>query len=65
VRSLEKQLGDAVTTLAKYGMERRILAKLAAKGAAFFNPLDVFAAEKVRDEILATMNMNPDGSFKK
>lgn len=39
------------------------LAKLAAKGPAFFNPLEVMAAEGVRDRILKDLGMAPDGSF--
>lgn len=39
------------------------LAKLAAKGPTFFNPLEAFAAEDVRDKILASMGMKPDGTF--
>ena len=41
-----------------------ILAKLSAKGPAFFNPLEAMAAEKIRDEILSRMGLNPDGTLK-
>lgn len=43
--------------------ERNLLAKLAARGPAFFNPLEVMALEKLRDQILCDVwKMNPDGS---
>ena len=43
--------------------ERRELAKLAATGPAFFNPLWAMEAEKIRDRVLRELGMNPDGSF--
>lgn len=48
----------------QFNSERLMLAKLAAKGPTFFNPLDAMAAEKVRDEILDRLGINPDGTFK-
>ncbi len=63
VRSLQKQVVtlDAIAT--KWNHERKMLAKLAATGPAFFNPLDVMDAERIRDEILAQIGMRPDGTF--
>jgi len=65
-RYLRKQLDQAHELIAKFGQDRIALAKLAAKGPCFFNPLDVMAAEKIRDEILLKYcNLLPDGSFVK
>lgn len=35
--------------------ERNVMARLAAKKPQFFNPLEVAAAEKLRDDILRTI----------
>jgi hypothetical protein len=44
--------------------ETVVLAKLAATGRAFFNPLEAFAAESIRDRILRDKcRLNPDGTF--
>ena len=42
----------------------KLLARLAATGPAFDNPLMAWEAENLRDEILASMNMYPDGNYK-
>lgn len=40
------------------------LAKLAATGPAFSNPLEAAAAERIRDRILREKcNLKPDGTF--
>ncbi len=63
VRELSKQLKQMSDVLTRFQLERNLLAKLAAKGPAFYNPLDVYAAEQLRDRILAQVwNLNPDGS---
>lgn len=63
IRQLKMQLADAVALLDRYHRERIALAKLAAKGPAFYNLLDVYDAEAVRDEILRHhCRMKPDGS---
>lgn len=65
VRELMKQreaLNDLIEQLVR---ERHMLAKLAAKGPAFFNPLEVMEAEQLRDAVLDRLGMNPDGTFKK
>lgn len=36
-------------------VHREMLAKLAAKEPMFYNPLEAFAAERVRDKILACL----------
>lgn len=64
VRRLRKQLAETEEMLELLWNDRRMLAMLAAEGPAFFNPLKAMAAKKVRDRVLASMNMNPDGSFK-
>lgn len=63
VRQLEKQTATLKAIAKKFYSERIMLAKLAAKGPAFFNPLHAMEAATVRDEILRKLNMNPDGSF--
>jgi hypothetical protein len=71
VRQLEKQVADCSRYLGmanerekKLKSERQVLAKLAAKGPCFYNPLDAWAAETLRDEILRTeCGLNPDGTY--
>lgn len=41
--------------LERFDRERKILARLAAETPQFSNPLHVFAAQKVRDDILANL----------
>ncbi len=63
VRNLEKQVAYLDKWAGELVQERRILAKLAAEGPAFFNPLDAFAAKTLRDKILEReCRLNPDGS---
>lgn len=64
VRNLEKQIEALETILRRWKAERILLAKLAAKGPAFFNPLEAFTAERVRDSILDQIGMRPDGSYR-
>lgn len=62
-RYLRKQLNEAHEQIKKLHTERVALAKLAAKGPCFFNPLDVMQAEKYRDQILLQYcKMLPDGT---
>lgn len=64
VRELNRLIEDYRQVVDRFHRERVLLAKLAAKGPAFFNPLEAAAAESVRDEILRRdCRMNPDGSF--
>ena len=63
VRLLLKQRMNTEALLSKWSHERRMLAKLAASGPAFYNPLDVYAAQKIRDVILEKeCRLNPDGT---
>lgn len=70
VRELEKHIVN-LDSIIGYWIDRekncanlcKILARLAARGPAFFNPLEAMAAENVRDGILREMGMNPDGTF--
>ena len=64
VANLESQIAELNSILNRWKAERIALAKLAAKGPAFFNPLEAMAAEKVRDTILDQLGMRPDGLFK-
>lgn len=70
IRLLEKrfkELEDICTRIkqeAKTEKEKNLLlAKLAAKGPAFFSPIEAATAETVRDHILQEHGMNPDGSW--
>jgi len=45
--------------------ERVALARLAAKGPAFSNPIEAWEAEALRDLILASIGLNPDGTTRK
>ena len=63
VRDLERRNGACSKLLERYTLDRRALAMLAATGPAFYNPLNVFDAQHIRDAILAReCNMKPDGS---
>lgn len=55
VRSREqgKLLLEAHKTLEEWQYQRLMLAKLASDKAEFYNPLVVFEAKKIRDDILA------------
>lgn len=65
VRYLEKQCRSFLDQATQYHEDRVLMAKLAAKGPAFYNPLEAMAAEKRRDEILGYWcKLNPDGSPK-
>lgn len=63
VRRLEKVLHEYGEMCCRKDAEKQLLAKLAATGPAFFNPLEAAAAEMLRDEILRRMNMRSDGTF--
>jgi predicted aminopeptidase len=71
VRALRKRLTEFRALLDRYAAnlkqceaDRRELAKLAAKGPAFDNPLRAFAAETLRDQVLLhECRLNPDGKF--
>lgn len=66
---LERRLKELDDICSRYRQDARrerdknlLLAKLAAKGPAFFNPIEAMAAEIARDHILAENGINPDGS---
>lgn len=65
VRDLHKLLQQCNEVIERFDKERTLLAKLAATGPAFFNPLEAMAAQNVRDRILAQEGMNSDGTFVK
>lgn len=52
VRSLQKRLDQAHELIKRLSDERTLLAKLAASGPAFHNPLEAMAAQSVRDSVL-------------
>lgn len=62
IRTLEKAIVQYQRICDRLEFEKRQLAKLAATGPVFFNPLDAIAAEKLRDETLARIGLNPDGT---
>ena len=64
VRDMQKVIDSLKDVIARFDAERVMLAKLAAKGPAFYNPLEAAAAEKIRDELLNQIGLNPDGSPK-
>ncbi len=61
-----RELQNIIEQYERHGQERRreviLLAKLAAKGPAFTNPLEAFAAEHIRDQWLRIVGLNPDGT---
>jgi hypothetical protein len=65
-RQLEVEANNWIALSKLYIAERRkavALAKLAANGPAFFNPLEAFAAQDIRNCILRENGMNHDGTF--
>jgi hypothetical protein len=70
IRLLEKQLKELDAICSRYKRDYQTaqsvclsLAKLAADGPCFFNPLDIATAKEGRDMILRSAGLNPDGSF--
>lgn len=61
VRRLQRLVDEQSRLLQQYHEERKLLARLAAKGPAFDNPLVAFEAERVRDAVLRQLNLRPDG----
>lgn len=63
VRQLSKQVNELNQIAGRYHEAMILCAKLAADGPAFYNPLHIAAAKKVRDDVLARCcGMKPDGS---
>lgn len=62
VRCLHSQLEDYERYSKAMRRELLILAKLSAKGPCFFNPLDAWEAESIRDKILRQVGLTPDGT---
>lgn len=52
VRNLRRHVAECHALLKKFDHERKLLAKLAADSAQFFNPLVVAEAKALRDRIL-------------
>lgn len=62
-RYLRKELDRAHELIQQLHKNQIALAKLAADGACFLNPLDVYDAQKIRNEVLRKFcRLNPDGS---
>lgn len=69
IRLLEMRLKELDAICLRYKRDYQtaqgvclMLAKLAADGQAFSNPLDVITAKEGRDMILHGAGLNPDGS---
>jgi hypothetical protein len=52
VRQLEKQMDERDALLHRFDRERRLMAMLAAETPQFHNPLLVYEAKQIRDELL-------------
>ncbi len=64
IRELQRA-ADAWQKIAeRFDAQRRTLAMLCADGPAFDNPMLAMLAKTLRNEILAKMGMNQDGTFK-
>lgn len=61
-QQLYAEIADLKRYLVREQHASRMLARLAAKGPAFDNPLIAWEAEQLRDRILAELGLNPDGS---
>lgn len=64
VRNLRSQLDDMNRYLVREQHTSRLLARLSATGPAFNNLLVALEARSRRDQILAELGMNPDGTPK-
>ncbi len=53
VRQLRKQIKERDELLTRFDIERRLLARLAADTPQFSNPMDLWAAKRIRDRILS------------
>ena len=62
-RSLATRAVEYEEVLDLYRTEKKLLAKLAATGPAFDNPLEAMAAKKLRDVVLSSIGLNPDGTL--
>ena len=63
MRILEKRLQEYEDICRRKNTELDLLAKLAAKGPAFFNVLEAATAELIRNTRLRMLGMHPDGKF--
>jgi hypothetical protein len=62
VRQLENLVRQYDRLSTRLNNERNLMAKMAADGPCFFNPLDAMAAKVVRDRILKEIGHKPDGT---
>jgi hypothetical protein len=58
---LNEVIARLATKIGDLEHDRQMLARLAAKGPAFSNPIHAAHAEALRDRILAELGMNPYG----
>jgi hypothetical protein len=61
VRNLRFQLSEMERYDRWKSHALNMLAKLAAEGPSFSNPLDVYEAKKIRDQILDSLGLTPEG----
>lgn len=52
VREMQRLVDQYIALTGRWFEERKTLAKLAAKGPCFYDPLEAMAAEMLRDDIL-------------
>ena len=64
VLELQAQVADLQAKVERLTSEGIALAKYCADGPAFFNPLEAISVEKLRDMILDSVGLNPDGTKK-
>lgn len=62
IEQLRAELADVDRYLVREQHTSRLLARLAATGPAFDNPLIAWEAEERRNKILAELGLNPDGT---
>jgi hypothetical protein len=65
VRKYRRLIAAYQRTCTKLDAERNVMAKLAADGPCFFNPLEAMEAKRLRDEVLLAQGLAPDGTFLK
>lgn len=64
VRKCRRLYEETIALLDQYAKDRKLMAMLAAEGPCFDNPLVIYEAKRLRDQILKLeCQVNPDGTF--